>query len=248
MIGTLAWRGVRFSIATGRLFTSACTYARALGLDTPIIASSGAVIRDPASGAVLRDLRIDGETALRVLRDVKDAGEVVYLFVGDEIWANRWTESTERYSKGLGCAISVDPDLAGRCGRLLRDLGEAGQPTSIVIRTTPEEARVLRGRFQSRYRERVRVTSSMPHFVDFLHPLASKRLALEHLATYLGLSGSEIMAIGDGENDLDMLEFAGIGVLVSNAPQSIQHLADFVTNAPFADGVAEAISRFVYAA
>lgn len=248
MIGSLASRGVRFSIATGRLFASARTYARALGLDTPIIASSGAVIGDPASGAALRDLRIDGETALRVLRDVKDAGEVVYLFAGDQIWANRWTESTERYSKGLGCAISVDPDLAGRCRKILRDLGEAGQPTSIVIRTSPEEAHVLRARFQNRYRERVRVTSSMPHFVDFLHPLASKRLALEHLATYLGLSGSKIMAIGDGENDLDMLEFAGVGVLVSNAPEHIQHLADFVTSAPFADGVAEAISRFVYAA
>jgi hydroxymethylpyrimidine pyrophosphatase-like HAD family hydrolase len=73
----------------------------------------------------------------------------------------------------------------------------------------------------------------------------SKRLGLEALAARLGLDRSEIMAIGDHMNDIEMLAWAGLGVAMGNALPEVQAVADVVTTHVEEDGVAEAIERFV---
>ncbi|HHY37955.1 MAG TPA: HAD family phosphatase, partial [Clostridia bacterium] len=92
----------------------------------------------------------------------------------------------------------------------------------------------------------VRVGSSMPYFVDFLHPQASKANALARLCEHLGIDSTEVLAIGDGENDLEMLRRAGIGALVSNAPEDLKVLVDYVSEGESTDGVIEIIERFVF--
>ena len=73
---------------------------------------------------------------------------------------------------------------------------------------------------------------------------ATKAQALAWLGQKLGVDPKAMMAIGDGENDLDMIEFAGVGVAMGNAPPAIQAAADFVTASNTADGVAIALEKY----
>ena len=82
--------------------------------------------------------------------------------------------------------------------------------------------------------------------LDVLHPLASKGAGVAAAAAEQGLTRADVMAVGDNLNDLEMLEYAGTGVLMGNAEQSLLARRDFHRTATNDEGgVAEAIERFV---
>ena len=80
------------------------------------------------------------------------------------------------------------------------------------------------------------------HLTD---PAVDKGSSLKVLATYLNVKTDEIMAIGDGENDVEFLQVAGLKVAVNNAARELKAMADYVTHKPYGDGVAEAVSKFI---
>ncbi len=72
-------------------------------------------------------------------------------------------------------------------------------------------------------------------------PGVSKGAAMRELAVEMGIPTSEILAIGDSENDIEMLEAAGVGVAVANATPATRMAADVVTSRPHGDGFVEAV-------
>lgn len=86
---------------------------------------------------------------------------------------------------------------------------------------------------------------SQPFYLEVLNPLASKGKAVAALAEQLELTPDQVMCIGDNENDMDMIEYAGIGVAMGNAVDSVKAIADYITESDANDGVAVAIERFV---
>ena len=87
--------------------------------------------------------------------------------------------------------------------------------------------------------------TSQPFFLEFVDINASKAIALEKLGSHYGICKEEMIAIGDGYNDLSMIEYAGLGVAMENAPQEIKQAADFVTLSNEDDGVAYVIDKFI---
>jgi len=75
-------------------------------------------------------------------------------------------------------------------------------------------------------------------------PGVSKGAALAELAREMGLSPAEMMAVGDSENDIEMLEVAGVGVAVRNAPAATRTAADRVTEGAYGDGFVEAVKKY----
>lgn len=237
MVSGMRKARVRFTIATGRFHKSAVRYAKELDLDTPIITSSGAQIVG-TSGLKLSDLRLSVPLARKVIREAEETEGVLYAFFDDEALANRPSTFTPRYSRSLGVPIRLQKTLAARLNK---------SPIMLVLRFPDiNQAREVRRIMQERLGDTVRVGSSMPYFVDFLHPQASKANAVVKLCDHLGIDTTEVLAIGDGENDLEMLKCAGIGALVSNAPEELKALVDYVSEGESTDGVIEIIERFVF--
>lgn len=81
--------------------------------------------------------------------------------------------------------------------------------------------------------------------LEVTHPLATKGRALQWVADRLGLDRSEVMAVGDGQNDVEMISWAGTGVAISHCGTLVEAAADWVTPGGVGTGVAEAIQRFV---
>jgi hydroxymethylpyrimidine pyrophosphatase-like HAD family hydrolase len=83
--------------------------------------------------------------------------------------------------------------------------------------------------------------------LDVVHPAASKGAGVAAAAAELDIAAEEIMAIGDNYNDLEMLLFAGTGVVMANAPLSLREISGlYPTASNYEDGVALAIERFIF--
>lgn len=94
-------------------------------------------------------------------------------------------------------------------------------------------------------RTRYTVLKSAPYYLELLDKRVNKGTGVQALAGVLGLQPENVMAIGDQENDMAMLHYAGTGVAMGNAIDSVKAVADFVTKTNGEDGVAHAIKHFV---
>ncbi len=246
VVATAIRKGVMFTIATGRLVRSALHVAEQAGITVPVIANGGAIIADPLSRRYLRAYKLPGGTA-EVLEATRGEDVLRYLFLGDEIFIEREDPASAAYSRSLGVPMEIVPDLGTHFRALTAAEGRyAGEEaTMVVLRAPVEKVPALREKYRGIFKGRLMVTSTMPHFVDFMPPEATKAEALRELCEILGVGLDETIAIGDGINDLDMMKEAGLGVLVANASPTLWADADYVTSAPYHLGVAEVLHKFI---
>ncbi len=250
-------RGVGVALVTGRRFRDARPLALALGLDVPVIAHNGALTKHAhsletvaailmpveAARAVVRVGRAHGADAL-VSDDHVGAGLLVYdhispgntalekyiawsrRVVGEEAAAAiRRVRSLEEYldHDPLHVAFSGGCAAMERLAEVMRD--ELGASVRLLLTLYPKTDFAL---------------------LDVLHPDASKGAGLSAVADEQGLRRDEVMAVGDNHNDLEMLEWAGTGVLMGNADPALGEGRRFhATATNDEDGVAAAIERFV---
>ncbi|MCH4172416.1 MAG: sugar-phosphatase [Lactobacillus sp.] len=91
------------------------------------------------------------------------------------------------------------------------------------------------------------IVKSTPYFLEVMNRQVSKGKALNELADYLGFEQSEVMAIGDQGNDLSMVQYAGMGVAMANAIDTVKASATIQTASNNDSGVAQAINQYVLA-
>ena len=101
--------------------------------------------------------------------------------------------------------------------------------------------------FAQRLGKKAYVTRSYPEFVEILDPHVDKGEALRFVAARLGVEMHDVAAIGDSWNDAPLLEAAGFGIAMGSAPDELRKVAKAVVSDVQADGVAEAIERYVLA-
>ncbi len=229
-------RGVMVTLATGRMYQSALPYAHELGLDVPLITYQGALIKTALSGEELLHQRIPLKEALEIVRLVEDTPVQLNLYVDDELHVAELTERGQTYANRV--RVPIHP-----VGRLSTWLKHA--PTKIVIVHDPETIAGICTEIRSRLGDAVRLTCSWPHFLEISHPEVGKGQALAFFGKRYGIGPEEMMACGDGENDLDMIQYAGLGVVMGNGQDRAKQVADYITRTNDEDGVAEAIEKFV---
>lgn len=83
-----------------------------------------------------------------------------------------------------------------------------------------------------------------PSFADCIVRGTSKAVGIDHICRYYGFDISETMAFGDGGNDVEMLQHAGIGVAMGNATDAVKQYADVVTDTVDNDGIAKALAQY----
>ena len=85
--------------------------------------------------------------------------------------------------------------------------------------------------------------SKKPHFLEILDKKVSKGAALEKISKMLNIDRAEIMAFGDGYNDIEMLEFAGVGVVMGNSPEELKLMFENIADSCNNDGVGKFIAE-----
>jgi len=229
-------QGVVVTLATGRMFRSALPYARQLGLDLPLITYQGALVKNSESGEVLYSRPVPAELAGSVLAAIRPNGYHLQVYYQDQLCMERLTPEGEHYSRMAGVAVTLVPELERFCP----------EPTKILVINWREELLdQLAEQLRRELGERVHITKSKPYYLEVLHPEATKGRALQVLAEHFGVPREEVMAIGDSFNDIEMLEYAGLGVAMGNARPEVKSRADYVAPDNEADGVAAVLEELV---
>ena len=109
----------------------------------------------------------------------------------------------------------------------------------------PDKMAVALPAMQQAFSGRINVFLSEPYFMELTYPGVEKASALKRLLEYLDVKQEGLIAIGDGLNDIPMLNFAGYAVAMGNAYDSVKEIADYVTLSNEEDGIADFLERFV---
>lgn len=110
----------------------------------------------------------------------------------------------------------------------------------------PEKIEQLEGIARERFADRIGVFRSAPFFLELVPQGIHKASAIAALLERLDYDRSELIAVGDSYNDIEMIQLAGLGVAMANAPEPIKACADYVTKSHDEDGVAHLLSKFVF--
>jgi Cof subfamily protein (haloacid dehalogenase superfamily) len=121
---------------------------------------------------------------------------------------------------------------------------QQNSPNKIMIAGDKEIVSAVQSRLRDVYGEKLNIYTSQPRYLEVMNYKASKRTGLEFLLERFGLQREEVIAIGDNFNDKEMIEFAGMGIAMGNAPEEIKQVADYVTDTNINDGVAKALAHF----
>ncbi|HHY36578.1 MAG TPA: HAD hydrolase family protein [Firmicutes bacterium] len=119
------------------------------------------------------------------------------------------------------------------------------EPTKFIISEVPEKLDQYLALLRAKLTPQLYLTRSRPIFLEILHPAVSKVEGLKVLGERLGIGLSEMMAIGDAHNDIEMLQGVGLGVAMGNAPPEVQAQADWVTAGIEDEGVVVALEKFI---
>jgi len=228
--------GVYFTVSTGRMYKSAARIAGELGIDIPLITYQGALVKNSLSGEVLVDKPLPLAYAREIIARVHQYGYHLNGYLDDRLLMERDDEEGRRYAAIAGVEAEVVGDLLEYLDR---------DPTKVLAITKEYLVDELKAELDPIYKGKITVSKSKPHFLEFAHIEATKGNALAFLAAHFGIKREEVIAVGDGYNDLDMLDYAGLGVVVANARDEIKKFADYVTSAPYGDGVVEVLEKFV---
>ncbi|MCJ2541819.1 Cof-type HAD-IIB family hydrolase [Thermostichus vulcanus] len=229
--------GVRVAIATGRMHRSAERFHYAIQADMPLCSYQGALIRDPVSQVTLKHWAMDWELAEDVLQRLQDHPLVVHLYIEDQLYLRELSPLSQAYAQRSQVPF-----------QLLSDKQRGQKPTKILAMSEDVDLiSELLGSLRQQYsREQLYLTRSEPMFLEATHPAVNKGNAVRFLAEeVLGLSADQVMAIGDSDNDIEMIQYAGIGVAMGNASAALLPHADWVAPSVDQDGVAAAIETFI---
>jgi len=235
-VQSLLARGIIVTLATGRMYEPSNRFAAELNLSAPLICYQGALIREPGDGEVLWHKPLPLPLARAVISEIRKAGVHQYAYVDGSIYVEEEREEDLRYARNNGAMLHLVDDLT---------LLPSRPPTEVAARGTPEEIDCVLARIRSCCGPEVFVNKVHASFCEIAHADAGKGNALAFLAGWLGVPQSRTVAIGDSSNDVSMLKWAGLGIVVGDTPDEVRAAADWVIDNGAEGGFCEAVARLL---
>jgi Cof subfamily protein (haloacid dehalogenase superfamily) len=231
--------GIHFTFATGRMPASTRPYVEQVGIDVPIITYNGAMIKEAVSGEVIYRNVIPIETVREIVDWLLSQAVHLHVYRRDEVFTHKMNDWTKGYVQATRVPVG-EVDLT----KLLEQEQEGIE--KVIFFGENKDLDVLGREILDRYQGKVCLTRSKKHFLELIHPEVNKGVALKVLAERLGIKQENVMAIGDNLNDIEMIQYAGLGVAIGNARKEVIEAADVVTGSNQEDGVAQAIEQYVF--
>jgi Cof subfamily protein (haloacid dehalogenase superfamily) len=238
-------KGVRIAVCTGRIFTSADFFSELLGVKSPVIASNGAYIREKDRDEVVYKATLGASKCKKLLSVFRQYDIYPHYYTSDTVFTEKliysssfyeevnktlpkdkqvkivlvkdWNDIFQKYEREIFKGIAVDEDI------------EKIQKAKMALRDS-SDFEVVSSRFDN---------------FEVMNKGVSKGNAVKILADYYGISSEQVICIGDSENDLSMIKFAGLGVAMGNADENVKEAAKYITDSNNCDGVAKVIEKFV---
>ena len=218
------------------MFRAVRPYLEQAQLDDLVVCYQGAVVADPETGEFLLDVPIPLAAAQEAMDTVLAAGFHLNCYVDDLLYVAEVTPEARRYADFQHLEIHAVGDLREWLDR---------DPTKLVAVGDPDALDALETELEPRFAGRLFISKSLPYFLEFAHPDVSKGSGLAFVADRLGFRPEETVACGDGENDRELLDWAGFGVAVANAHEDVLARADLVVPSVQEEGIAVLLEAYL---
>jgi hypothetical protein len=234
-------RGVHVVLATGRPFVGVRRFLDELGLRRHghyCITNNGALVQDALDGTPIAETVLSFDDYLYCERLSRELGVHFHALDHQFLYtANRDISAYTVYESNLsGIPLKF---------RRVDEMDPSMVFPKVMMIDEPDVLDAAIARLPAEARERYTIMKSAPYFLEILDKRVDKGEGVRRLAGHLGLDASQVMALGDQQNDLAMIRYAGLGVAMGNALDEVKAAADHVTASNREDGVARAIERFV---
>ena len=227
--------GLDVIVVTGRMVQSLQRVMPLTLLGEPAICYQGAVVVD-ADGTWLRHVPIEPELAKEAIAAVEAEGYDPNVYVDDELYVSRLTEHAEAYASFQGLEVHIVGDARAWLDR---------PPTKVVIVGDPADLDAVEVRQKQLFENRLTISKSLPHFLEFTALGITKASGLDFLAGRMGFTPQQTVAFGDGENDVELVAWAGFGVAVENAHERVKAVADWICPPAADEGVAAVLEAIL---
>lgn len=230
-------KGVYVTIATGRMPASASYFARNLGMNCPVVSCNGGVVKPLDGEQPIFETHFLPETLLELMNLCYEKNWYIRWYINDTIYVRYKDERmfpAYRTTKGLNI-VEVGDDYAKY----------AANVTQLVICDINGKIQSIYDYVAEHFQGKIGLQQNTGFTMDVTPPGINKAVGLSKLADYLGIKQAEVMAAGDGDNDLDMIKYAGVGVAMENAIADLKEVASFITKDCDDNGIAYAIEKLV---
>ncbi len=231
--------GARVVLASGRMPRSMGIFARQLNLTLPMISYNGAMLFDPVSGEVIHSFPVEEELAMELIKFCEARNLRIQAYEGDSFL----TPADDAVARAYRASLNNLPQMYVT-GKPLSQCSIKPQPKLLLI-DEPERIKELLPVFQKQFEGRLICTVSRPQYIEFISPQAGKERALGELCRRINIAPEEVVAFGDGLNDMGMIRMAGLGCAMANARGEVRACADLIAPPSHENGVAQVIMQLL---
>ena len=217
--------GNAFAICTGRALESALTVHRELKLDfdnSYVAAYNGGQIYDPRKKETIYRIGIPLPITEDIFAIAKECGIHVHTYNDNYI-------ITQDYGECMGFYRRVIKTPAIVTEHPMAELSEPPCKMIAIELKDHEKQEVFHRKVAEKYKDELSLMYSNAYYLEIILKESGKGNAVRQLAAYLGISMEDTIAAGDADNDISMIEAAGLGIAMSNAADSVKGRADIIT-------------------
>ncbi len=237
-IKKLQKKGIKVVLVTGRMHCAALGIAKELGITEPIVSYQGGMIKEfYKCDDVLMRCDMDSEKAIEIIDWAHRNDVHINLYMDDILYVEKDSDTIRKYTdarfidyhvckfdklkiKNVNKILAIDFNDADRVTGWVRDLSKL-YPDLYIIKSTP-------------------------YFCEIASKNATKGSAVEFLANKWGIKQNEILAIGDQDNDIELLKAGGIKVAMGNSTDDLRACADYITDTVDNNGWVKAVEKFCF--
>jgi hypothetical protein len=222
-------RGLRIALATGRMPPGAERYRDALALSTPCIFYNGALLRDHLAARDLLACTLPRGLLRRIYALFANTPVHPLFYRDDRLYCLQRTHPVQAYAAEQDLRVEVIPEPD--------DFLALGAFVKALFIGHPADLPTVREELAPAVAPAARLVMTRADYLELIPAEASKGAALRCLAEHLGVPLDRVVAVGDQENDLEMIRLAGCGVAMPDAPAAVRAAADRVAPPPAAGGL-----------
>lgn len=233
--------GIKVALASGRPTYGILPLARRIDLDVYegyIISYNGAQVMEAKDGQIIFERRIDPQMVPYIEKKARKMGLTMAYYDGNEVVSDDISNphvADEAQMNGM--SLRQDEMIS---------VGMDDWPSEIMLVSDDEQALNSLEQYMQRHLAGVMDTiHSNPYYLEIVGYQVGKSYAMSALVQKMGIQMSEVLAIGDGAADINMIQMAGTGVAMGNATEGVRRCADFTTLSNDEDGAAVAIERAI---
>ncbi|MCM8819013.1 MAG: Cof-type HAD-IIB family hydrolase [Candidatus Omnitrophica bacterium] len=227
-----AEKGGIIVLASGRMTNCVSFYSKILGIDTPLIVYNGAMVRlrEVEKRKIIYHKPVPLKYSRYIINYCIENRFLLNFYYNDSLYAQKepsLKKYAEIYSNQTGAKYKFIKDLMTMSNK---------KPTKLILITDSKHKDITKTRdyqyeyFKKIFGEKLNLVKTNPEYLEFMNKNVNKGKGLEKLAKYYKIKRDEIIAFGDGENDIEMLLYAGISVVPKNAKEKVKKIASVVSD------------------